>query len=222
MTREVWRVCSKRFGLFSQSSSMTSFLFHPAIPVSISPAFRPWFEKGLFLFADIVDYRTHKIHTFESLQSIFSLPKECYYSYMQISSYLRKSLSSAVVSLPTDFERLCKVGPATKGLRHLSHSVRPESNHNPPPPRHSYVDKWDVHFVGPISMDTWRRIWKQAIKISLCISHRENQFIILMHWYHTPSLHKLNPAISELCWRCLGSIGTQYHVFWECTGIRSF
>lgn len=40
-----------------------------------------------------------------------------------------------------------------------------------------------------------------------------------MFWYHTPSLlNKLNPTVSPLCWCCGFSRGTQFHLFWECSG----
>lgn len=42
-----------------------------------------------------------------------------------------------------------------------------------------------------------------------------------MFSYHTPTLlHKLNPTISELCWRCGKERGTLFHLFWDCPGIR--
>lgn len=222
MTKNVWNKCARRFGLCSRASAMTSFLFHPALPESMTASFRPWFERGLFRFVDIVDYKTRKIFSFESLRSSFGLPKESYYSYVQICSYIQKTLSSAVVSLPTAFERLCKAGPSTKGL--ISDIYRMLLDPDPDtPPRHSYMDKWDAHFSRPLPMETWKRIWNLASKTSLCVTHRENQLKILMHWYHTPTLlHRLNPDIPEVCWRCTRSRGTQFHLFWECPEIEPF
>lgn len=116
LTRDVWRICSKKFRLCSRSSAMTSFLFHPAFPESMTGTFRPWFERGLFRFVDVVDYKTRKIHSFDSLQSMFNLPRDCYYSYIQLCSYMQRSLSSTVASMPTVFERICMVGSPTEGL----------------------------------------------------------------------------------------------------------
>lgn len=72
-------------------------------------------------------------------------------------------------------------------------------------------------------MDTWRVFWRRAVKTSLCVSYRENQYKFLMHWYHTPSLlNKLNPNISNLCWRCGKHRGTQFNLFWERPGIQTY
>lgn len=201
---------------------MTSFLFHPAFPESLTGAFRPWFEKKLFRFVDIIDYRSRRIHSFDSLQSMFSLPRECSYSYLQICSFMQRSLASAVASLPTVFERLCKVGSSTRGLISAIYRILVD----PTPdlqPRHSYMDRWDACLGQKISPQTWRVIWNRATKTSQCISYRENQIKLLMFWYHTPMLlHKLNPSIPDLCWRCLEDRGSQIHIFWECSRIRPF
>lgn len=222
LTRNIWRICSKKCKLCSDSSAMTSFLFHPALPEGLTNTFKPWFEKRLFRFVDIVDYKTLKPHSFESLQSLFQLPRECCYTHTQICSYLQRSLSSTTVSLPTRFERLCRSGSSTKGL--ISDIYRILLDPDPElSPGHSYMSKWHAILGHELPLDTWRLIWRRAAKTSLCVSHKENQYKLLMFWYHTPSLlNKLNPAVSPLCWRCGNSRGTQFHLFWECPGIRSF
>lgn len=201
---------------------MTSFLFHPSLPQSLTSSFRPWFDGGLFRFVDIVDYRTLKVLPFETLRSNYKLPRECYYSYIQICSYMQRALSSTVVSLPTSFERLCKAGHSTKGL--ISDIYRILSDPSPEtPPRHSYMDKWEQSLSCALSPATWQTIWRRAVKTSQCIAYRENQFKILMYWYHTPTfLHKLNPSIPDICWRCSANGGSQFHLFWGCPGIRPF
>lgn len=89
--------------------------------------------------------------------------------------------------------------------------------------RHSYMDKWDACLHRTIPTELWQVIWHWAIKTSQCITHRENQIKLLMHWYHTPMLlHKLNPAIPDLCWRCSDAKGSQLHIFWECSKIRPY
>lgn len=57
------------------------------------------FNKGLFRFADIVDPIMWQVIPFETLQSNFSLPDRCYFSYMQMCPYMMGVLSSDVVSL---------------------------------------------------------------------------------------------------------------------------
>lgn len=113
-------------------------------------------------------------------------------------------------------------GPTTKGLiydiyRILSDPI-PDRPH-----RHSYMDKWDLYLNDTLPLETWQALWKRATKMSLCVTYRENQFKLLMFWYHTPSLlHKLNPNISSLCGRCGTSRGTQFYLFRNCPRIHPF
>lgn len=153
---------------------------------------------------------------------MFGLPGEALYSYIQLCSYMQRSLSSTTASLPTPFERLCKNESTTRGL--ISAIYRMLLNPCPDiHPRHSYMDKWESCLNRTISPKAWQMIWSRATKTSQCITYRENQIKLMMFWYHTPTLlHKLNPAIPELCWRCLGGRGTQIHIFWECPKITPF
>lgn len=95
LTRQVWKTCSRKFGLCSQSSAVTSFLLHPEFPESLTGTFRPW----LFRFVDVVDYRTRKIHTFDSLRSMFSLPRDSLFIYSAM--LIHAAVSILYNSLPT-------------------------------------------------------------------------------------------------------------------------
>lgn len=188
----------------------------------MTSSFRPWFDKQLFRFVDVIDYKTRRIHTFESLQAMFHLPRESHYSYMQLCSYMHRSLSSTMASLPTAFERISKVGSSTRGL--ISSIYRILLNPTPDtPPRHSYMDRWAVCLNRTIPPKTWQMIWRRATKTSQCITYRESQIKLMMFWYHTPTLlHKLNPEISDLCWRCARDRGSQFHIFWDCSKIQPY
>lgn len=46
---------------------------------------------------------------------------------------------------------------------------------------------------------------------------------ILFFWYRTPEiLHRFDPKVPRVCWRCLGDIGLHFHIFWECPLIQPF
>lgn len=53
-----------------------------------------------------------------------------------------------------------------------------------------------------------------ASKSSSCISYKDNQYKILMFWYHTlPSLlHSIFPDVPDVCWSWEGG-ATLFHVF---------
>lgn len=65
------------------------------------------------------------------------------------------------------------------------------------------MTKWETYLGTQLSQDTWSLIWRRAAKSSTCTSYQENQFKILMFWYHTPSLlHSLFPMTPDIFWRC--------------------
>lgn len=223
LTREVWRTCADKFGLSSASSAMTSFLFNPQFPDSLGGlSMKPWFDKKLFRFADIVDCKTRRLLSFESLQDTFSLPRNSYYSYLQISHFMKTALAADSVSLPTKFEMLCRQGVSTKGLISNIYKmlIDPPSDD---PIRHSYMTKWESYLDMQLPYDTWQLIWRRAAKSSTCMSYKENQYKILMLWYHTPALlHSLFPTSPDNCWRCGETGGTLFHIYWDCPEIRSY
>lgn len=53
-----------------------------------------------------------------------------------------------------------------------------------------------------------------------CTSYRENQYKILMFWYHTPSLLQVHfPEVQDKCWRCGSEKGTLFLVH-QVLGVR--
>lgn len=74
-----------------------------------------------------------------------------------------------------------------------------------------------------MSLPQWGRIWNSTSKISRCVVQRATAFQILLFWYRTPEiLHRFNPSLSPLCWRCGKTRVTHYHIFWQCELITSF
>lgn len=105
LTRDVWRQCSTEYGLSSDSSSMTSVVFHPLLPERPGGQnFKPWFDKRLFQFSNIVDYNTRRVLPFDTHQAKFSLTLSCYYTYLHIFSFF--TTGRLTVSLPTRYEKL--------------------------------------------------------------------------------------------------------------------
>lgn len=51
---------------------------------------------------------------------------------------------------------------------------------------------------------------------------QETNYKILTRWYRTPSLLKIFPRTSDLCWRCQQEKGTLIHIFWSCPRIQNF
>lgn len=104
LTRNVWKTCATTFNLTSISSSMTSFLFHPLLPDGLTGhQTKPWFERQLFRFANIVEFSTRKVLSFDALREKYDLPLRCHYSYLQIGHFMHRVLPEDSVSTPTGF-----------------------------------------------------------------------------------------------------------------------
>lgn len=100
---------------------MTSFLYHPLFPDGlVGQNMKPWFDGHLFRFADVVDHSTRKVLPFNTLQTKFSLPIRC---YLQICHLMQQVLSADPVSLPTRFEKICRMDSSTKGLIYELHQI---------------------------------------------------------------------------------------------------
>lgn len=107
-------LCGTKFNLTSQASSMTSFLFYPLLPDGMTGhQIKPWFNHGLFRFADIVKHTSRRILPFEALRKKYTLPLRTYYFYLQICHYMRQVLQRDSVSILTSF---VDGGASTRGL----------------------------------------------------------------------------------------------------------
>lgn len=121
---------------------------------------------------------------------------------------------------PTPFELLCAQGPYRTHLisdiyRYL-HDVLPLAS-----TQHPYMQKWSQVIQRPILLPQWQKIWEAGSK-SRCVAHRETAYKILFFWYSTPEvLHRYDPKVPRVCLRCLGDIGSHFHIFWECPIIHS-
>lgn len=223
LTRNVWKACVHTFNLSSPASLMTSFLYHPLLPDGLTGnQMKFWFDHRLFRFADIMDPLTRRILTFEELREKYNLPLRCHYSYLQIRHFFRRTMREDTASLPTPFERLCNGGSSTKGLISGIYSllVAPP---NLETDKHTYMRKWESYLGAPLPIETWQVIWRRASKTSTCVTYKENQYKLLMFWYHTPSLlHSLFPEVPDSCWRCGAGGADLFHVYWDCPPIQVY
>lgn len=91
------------------------------------------------------------------------------------------------------------------------------------PPKHPYMIKWESYLGNSLPWKTWQFIWRRASKTSACISYKENQYKLLMFWYHTHSLlHSLFPEVPDKCWRCGSEGASVFHIFWDCLLLQGY
>lgn len=222
-TLSIWKKCSGKFSLTSHCSPLINITFNPYIPDSLSyEAMLPWTKAGIFQLRHIVHPITRKILTFSELQSKHGITRNLFYSFLQIQHFFSKKLPQLTLSIPTQFELTCSRGPHEPGLISTIYKILQET-----PPltehTHAYMRKWSHILDRPIALQEWREIWEATSKVSRCVTHKETADKVCMFWYRTPDFllkHKL--TTSGLCWRCGVSIGTHYHIFWDCPVLLPF
>lgn len=85
------------------------------------------------------------------------------------------------------------------------------------------MQKWSQILQRPIFLPQWQKIWETVSKSSRCIEQRETVYKIIFFWYRTPAvLHKYDPKVPLVCWRCQDNIGSLFHIFWDCPIIQPF
>lgn len=83
--------------------------------------------------------------------------------------------------------------------------------------------QWERALVLDLSKEDWERIHTHIHKGSTNISAQENRFKIYSRWYRTSDrIHKYQPGVSPLCWRCNEAHGSLLYIWWCCPLIQPF
>ena len=223
LLRGLWRKISREVGLKSECSLLNSFVCNPKIPDSLTHQMSwPWASRDLFHFGHLVDPRTRRLLTFSELQVKHDLPRQVFYSYLQIRHYAQTIAPKLQFSQPSPFERIVLEGRHRRGLitdiYQLLNAYDWQGRG-----KHAYMLKWERELEEPLPMEAWQAVWRQAAKSSLCTLYEENSYKILYFWYQTPDiLHKIFPSTSDRCWRCHQARGSLFHIYWTCPLITPF
>lgn len=177
----------------------------------------PWIQAGIFQLCHLVHPVTCTLLSFSDLQTKHKIPKSLFYSDLHIKHFFATKTSRVTLDMPTEFELLCSRGPSEP---HLISSIYKILHANPllTENSHSYMRKWSHILQQPISLGECRKIWDSISKVSRCVAKKETAYKILMFWYRTTDFllaRKRTP--SGHCWRCGLTLGTHYHIFWECS-----
>lgn len=71
-------------------------------------------------------------------------------------------------------------------------------------------------------MASWESLWKNSIKISICIKLKENCYKVMYRWYSKPkNLANMNGNMFNKCWKCQKHEGPFYHM-WTCYKAKEY
>lgn len=83
--------------------------------------------------------------------------------------------------------------------------------------------RWEKYLGIDLDEGLWSDLCRDGVTSTLNSRYRLIQFNFLHQLYITPSrLHKFNPDISSLCFRCGSDEGTFLHSTWQCSKLHSF
>lgn len=185
-TLSIWKNCSGKYKLSSPCSPLTNITFNPEIPDSLSyDAMLPWTKAGIFQLRHLVNPVTRKLLTFNDLQSKYKIPKNLFYSFLQIQHFLSTKIPQLTLTIPTEFEMVCSRGPhdshLISNIYKILHAASPVTEQT-----HTYMRKWSHILNRPIQLSEWKNIWESTSKTSRCVAQKETTYKILMFWYRTP------------------------------------
>lgn len=91
----LWKHAKQFYPLTSKASLATPFLLTCNIPDSLTLQLsHVWKEKALFHFGILVDARSRKLCSFLDLQEVYNLPRQAFFSYLQILHYAQSLTTS--------------------------------------------------------------------------------------------------------------------------------
>uniref|UniRef100_A0A803JGN5 Reverse transcriptase zinc-binding domain-containing protein n=1 Tax=Xenopus tropicalis TaxID=8364 RepID=A0A803JGN5_XENTR len=223
MTLTIWKQAKSHHNFIQKPYRLTPIFGNPSFPPGVAQQYaKPWKHIGLTQLRDFYDGLTHKIYSFQDLQRKFGLTNSLSYQYLQIHHFVQQ-LGGTQLSLERSlFDSIVATRTSRRGLISSIYCslTTPEEKDFA---KHSYMLKWE-HTIGKeLSFTEWSKIWDNLRKTSACVTHKETNYKILMHWYMTPvRLHTIYPNSPSTCWRQCGEEGTIEHIFWRCPAIREY
>lgn len=110
-TYTIWRRASREYALSAPKPLLTSFLYTPAAPDSLSiHMVAPWRAQYLMRFDQLVHPLSRKLRTFSDLRDRYSLPKTSFYRFLHLETTTTTIIGDLTFDRPTEFKRLCKRG----------------------------------------------------------------------------------------------------------------
>lgn len=143
----------------STASLVTSFLFTPNLPDNLTSQMSQfWMDRALFRYGQLVDTGTRTLRSFHVLKDTFDLPRQAFFSYLQIRHFAQSLVPNLQFSPLTEFEKVCLEGSSPKGMISCTYQLL-ITVLSPTGPQHAYMHKWEQALGEDIPLKTWQLIW---------------------------------------------------------------
>uniref|UniRef100_A0A8C5LLJ0 Reverse transcriptase domain-containing protein n=1 Tax=Leptobrachium leishanense TaxID=445787 RepID=A0A8C5LLJ0_9ANUR len=207
----------RHFSLFTAHSRLSM-----AMPLTALRYLLPHARLGSWIRSGI----THLHHLFEpaailpflKLQQTYDLPTSQFLTYRQLHSYMASqgvgSELRTTLPLLSTTELMCLDPFST--TKHITHFYG-VLNTPVVASRWTFQAAWEGAISKSFSPSQWAQAHMYAVGASRCATLVETQRKVMYGWYYTPSrLHRIDPGVSEMCWRCDSAVGSMGHIWWDC------
>lgn len=218
-TIRIWAQCRRHFGLQGASTCSLIKFNHMFIPSCTDNTFTLWFDKGIRSIHHL--YIEDTFASFSQLSQIYDLPRNNFFRYLQIRSFVRNTFDSFPNKpMKSHVDNLLELNPNSRGL--ISQIYELINNINP----HSLENlrmAWDSNLGVVITNDQWDSILDLIYTSSPSAKHNLIQLKVVHRAHYTNArLAKMYPNSDPLCPRCKGQPADLLHMFWLCPKLSTF
>ena len=191
--------------------------FNPRLHLGGRPIyFSSWANNGIFTLADI--FGAEGLRSFTDIQNLFNLPGSSFFFYLQLRTAMR------TYGVPWDgtlgLHPFHKALTGSKGLVSALYAILMQAPNTP-----LSLDRiWKQDLPSDDNDLDWHLIWQNLSLSSRNPNHRIIHYNFIHRSYFTPNiLFKFKALPSPNCTLCSQkSLGTFFHMVWECPGIADF
>ena len=188
-------------------------------PSCTDPTFTEWFDKGIKSICNV--YIEDTFASFSQLSQAYSLPKNHFFRYLQIRSFIQttfhsfpakptKSHIDCILKLKSDSGRL------VTQMYDLIQKIDPHSTE-------SLRKAWDSDLGVVFRDDQWKSVLDLIHTSSTSAKHGLIQLKVVHRVYSTKArLAKIYLNLDPLCPRCRGQPADLIHMFWLCPNLSTF
>lgn len=221
-TLQNWLTIVKQLKIEKQSKILRWIAYDTAfIPGEMDQRFKHWTYIGITSFCKIME--GNNLQSFQALKDTYDLENLDFFRYLQMRQYfLREIQDHDPNTNPSQLIQLF-VRAYTKGIRktvsQLYQSISGSRKHTT-----DYIrERWEKEMNIEITTEQWTNICMTQYTTTSSNAWREFCWKTMTRFFITPKLKSKQLGIPQACWRnCDESEANHYHVFWGCSGIKSF
>ena len=182
--------------------------------------FKLWHDKGILYFEQC--YSNGTLMSFEQLKTKYDLSNKHFFCYLQLRTFLKKSWGDQM-TLP-DLTKVEKIFYNSKGPKHFIRQVYLTIMEEYPKQNiHQSRERWESDLGITIHEDLWSDLCQNSLFATIIARFKLVNYNFLHQLYLTPQkLHRYNPSISNICFRCGIAEDTMIHCTWQCTKVTTF